>query len=311
MRSARSAASSASCTARPRCPTRRASTRPSRRTRRKRTKPCVRRRPRARPKQLAGKIDADEHKLYTLIWRRAVASQMEAAVFDTVAVDLAAGPGNMFRANGSTLVSPGFLAVYRESFDDVSLNPDDDENRMLPPLETGDTVQLLADRHRAAFHRAAAALFGSEPGQGARRARHRPAFDVRQHHPDAALQEVLRAGEQALHPDRPRQDRQPLPDEQFRALRRLRLHRRDGRRARQHLARRGRLAADARALLGRPQEAGRRRRPRTSRARTSRWSARSASTRSRAARSACATAASARLRRSARATTKRSRSSRA
>jgi DNA topoisomerase-1 len=95
------------------------------------------------PEMLAGKIDADEHKLYTLIWRRAVASQMEAAVFDTVAVDLAAGRDNTFRANGSTLLSPGFLAVYRESFDDVSLNPDDDENRILPPLETGDRVTLL------------------------------------------------------------------------------------------------------------------------------------------------------------------------
>jgi len=96
------------------------------------------------PEQLAGRIDADEHKLYTLIWRRAVASQMEAAVFDTVAVDLAAGTGNAFRANGSTLLSPGFLAVYRESFDDATLNPDDDENRMLPPLEAGDRVRLLA-----------------------------------------------------------------------------------------------------------------------------------------------------------------------
>ncbi len=96
------------------------------------------------PEQLAGKIEADEHKLYTLIWRRAVASQMEAAVFDTVAVDLAAGPGNMFRANGSTLLSPGFLAVYRESFDDVTLNADDDENRLLPALEKGDQVRLLS-----------------------------------------------------------------------------------------------------------------------------------------------------------------------
>jgi DNA topoisomerase-1 len=96
------------------------------------------------PEQIAGKIDADEHKLYTLIWRRAVASQMEAAVFDTVAVDLAAGQDHAFRANGSTLVSPGFLAVYRESFDDAQLNADDDENRILPPLETGDRVRLLA-----------------------------------------------------------------------------------------------------------------------------------------------------------------------
>ncbi len=94
------------------------------------------------PEQLAGRLDPDQHKLYTLIWRRAVASQMEAAVFDTVAVDLAAGTGNTFRANGSTLVSPGFLAVYRESFDDVTL--DDEDERRLPALEQGDRVKLLA-----------------------------------------------------------------------------------------------------------------------------------------------------------------------
>jgi DNA topoisomerase-1 len=95
------------------------------------------------PEQLSGRIDADEHKLYTLIWRRAVASQMEAAVFDTVAVDLAAGADHAFRATGSTLLSPGFLAVYRESFDDVTLDQDD-ENRMLPPMQQGDRVRLLA-----------------------------------------------------------------------------------------------------------------------------------------------------------------------
>jgi DNA topoisomerase-1 len=94
------------------------------------------------PEQLAGKLDPDQHKLYTLIWRRAVASQMEAAVFDTVAVDLAAGKGNTLRANGSTLVKPGFLAVYRESFDDVTL--DDEDDRRLPALEVGDRVKLLA-----------------------------------------------------------------------------------------------------------------------------------------------------------------------
>ena len=94
------------------------------------------------PEQLSGKLEPDQHKLYTLIWRRAVASQMEAAVFDTVAVDLKAGATNTFRANGSTLVSPGFLAVYRESFDDAKL--DDEDERRLPPLEQGETVKLLS-----------------------------------------------------------------------------------------------------------------------------------------------------------------------
>ena len=46
------------------------------------------------------------------------------------------------RANGSTLVSPGFLAVYRESFDDVTL--DDEDDRRLPALEQGDRVKLLS-----------------------------------------------------------------------------------------------------------------------------------------------------------------------
>jgi DNA topoisomerase-1 len=99
------------------------------------------------PEQLAGKLDGDEHRLYTLIWRRAVASQMEAAVFDTVAVDLATGggrspaAGNVFRANGSTLVTPGFLAVYRESVDDAA--SDEENDRMLPAMEAGDVVRLL------------------------------------------------------------------------------------------------------------------------------------------------------------------------
>jgi len=96
------------------------------------------------PEQLAGKLDPEQHRLYTLIWRRAVASQMEAAVFDTVAVDLAAGAGNTFRANGSTLVSPGFLAVYREDVDDASL--DEEDERRLPALERGDRVKLLGIR---------------------------------------------------------------------------------------------------------------------------------------------------------------------
>ena len=62
-------------------------------------------------------------------------------MFDTVAVDLDAGQGHVFRANGSTLIKPGFLAVYRESFDDAG--SDDENDRMLPAMEVGDRVRLL------------------------------------------------------------------------------------------------------------------------------------------------------------------------
>jgi DNA topoisomerase-1 len=100
------------------------------------------------PDKLEGKIDPDQYKLYSLIWKRAVASQMAAAVYDTVAVDLVTGTDAArrvaaFRATGSTLVKPGYIAVYTEGQDDAS---DEDSDRILPPLNTGDRVNLLGIR---------------------------------------------------------------------------------------------------------------------------------------------------------------------
>jgi DNA topoisomerase-1 len=107
------------------------------------------------PERLEGKIEADQYKLYSLIWKRAVASQMEQAVYDTVAVDLVPGTSAkregstaVMRANGSTLVKPGYLAVYKEGQDDAS---DDDNDRILPPMEVGDTLALLAIRPEQHF----------------------------------------------------------------------------------------------------------------------------------------------------------------
>ena len=211
------------------------------------------------PEQLAGKLDGDELKLYTLIWRRAVASQMEAAVFDTVAVDLEAGEGHAFRANGSTLITPGFLAVYRESFDDAA--SDDENDRMLPAMEVGDRVKLLEIRPEQHFteppprySEASLVKALEEHGIG------RPSTYA------SIIQTLLYKKycellNQALRADRSRQDRQPVSDRQLRALRRLRLHRGDGGRARQHLPRRRGLGAGTRAVLGDFERADRRRRP--------------------------------------------------
>jgi DNA topoisomerase-1 len=96
------------------------------------------------PQQLEGHIDADQLKLYSLIWKRAVACQMAHAVFDTVAVDLIAGQrgsGHMLRANGSTLVKPGFIAVYQEGSDDNKAGEDDNDH-VLPAMREGDLVKL-------------------------------------------------------------------------------------------------------------------------------------------------------------------------
>jgi DNA topoisomerase-1 len=107
------------------------------------------------PERLEGKIEPDQLKLYSLIWKRAVASQMEPAVYDTVAVDLVPGKAAqregaaaVLRANGSTLVKPGYIAVYKEGQDDAS---DDDNDRILPPMEVGDALKLLAVRPEQHF----------------------------------------------------------------------------------------------------------------------------------------------------------------
>ena len=95
------------------------------------------------PESLKGALDEDQFKLYSLIWKRTMACQMVPAVFDTVAIELAAGPaddGHRFRANGSILVEPGFMAVYKEGQDDAG--KDDDGDRLLPKIEEGDIINL-------------------------------------------------------------------------------------------------------------------------------------------------------------------------
>lgn len=96
------------------------------------------------PADLEGKMDVDQHRLYTLIWKRAIACQMSVAVYDTVAVDMLAGPDgperHVMRANGSTLVKSGFMAVYHEDVDDAVL---DESDHVLPPMQVGEQVKLL------------------------------------------------------------------------------------------------------------------------------------------------------------------------
>ena len=99
-----------------------------------------------RPKDVAAQLDRDQLRLYELIWKRTVASQMIHATLNTVSVDFPVADAT-FRATGTTVVSPGFLAVYEEGQD--TKKADDDKIRV-PALETGDTVPLkdiLASQH--------------------------------------------------------------------------------------------------------------------------------------------------------------------
>ena len=101
------------------------------------------------PEEMKAYLSADQLKLYTLIWQRTMACQMVHATLNTVAVDLGCGKGNTFRANGSTVVNPGFMSVYLEGKDDTA-KTDKDEN-LLPPMEVGEVVALKAIRPEQHF----------------------------------------------------------------------------------------------------------------------------------------------------------------
>ncbi len=106
------------------------------------------------PANLRGHLTPDQFRLYEMIWKRTVASQMTQAQFDTVKVDISVGDAQtLFRANGQTLVFPGFIAVYREDEDDVSEKgpaADSDDEARLPLLSEGEGLpvdQLWGEQH--------------------------------------------------------------------------------------------------------------------------------------------------------------------
>jgi len=92
------------------------------------------------PEDMKKFLDTDQYKLYNLIWKRTVASQMIHATIDQVGVDFGCGEGNQFRANGSTVHFPGFMKVYTEDVDDKK-NQDDDD-KMLPEIKEGEKIKL-------------------------------------------------------------------------------------------------------------------------------------------------------------------------
>jgi DNA topoisomerase-1 len=101
-----------------------------------------------RPDDIKEHLSREQFRLYELIWKRTVASQMNHATIDTVSADLAAGDKGVFRATGSTIAKPGFMAVYLEGRDD---NAGNDDEKMLPPLKEGESVELLAIRPEQHF----------------------------------------------------------------------------------------------------------------------------------------------------------------
>ncbi|MGI9434826.1 MAG: type I DNA topoisomerase [Geminicoccaceae bacterium] len=92
------------------------------------------------PDQIAGFLDDDQRRLYDLIWKRTMASQMASAQLDRVVAELTASDDQVgFRANGSTVTFPGFLKIYQEGRDEPAQD-DDDADGLLPPMAPNDPL---------------------------------------------------------------------------------------------------------------------------------------------------------------------------
>jgi DNA topoisomerase-1 len=100
------------------------------------------------PQEMHKYLTAEQARLYEMVWKRALASQMSPAKFDTVSLDIGLGKGNLFRASGQTMTFPGFIAVYLEGEDEA---PEDEEGETkLPPLEKGEQIpvdELFGEQH--------------------------------------------------------------------------------------------------------------------------------------------------------------------
>ncbi len=100
------------------------------------------------PESVRPYLNRDQFRLYELIWRRFLASQMAPAIYDTISVEIAADSRYLFRASGSTLKFPGFLVVYQEAREEEA--PSEEETVPIPPLEADeplDLVRLLPEQH--------------------------------------------------------------------------------------------------------------------------------------------------------------------
>ena len=102
----------------------------------------------AEPEKVKNHLSPEQFRLYDLIWRRMVASQMNDAIFDATRVDIDAesvvsGTHYDFRATGSVLKFAGFRKVYMEGTDS-SNGKASEESRDLPPLEDGDPLDFIA-----------------------------------------------------------------------------------------------------------------------------------------------------------------------
>ncbi|SUE44312.1 type I DNA topoisomerase [Roseomonas gilardii] len=95
------------------------------------------------PMQVARYLNPEQRRLYDLVWKRAVASQMASAELDQTTVEIAEGTGQTkLRATGSVIAFDGFLKLYREDVDDAPAAAlGEEDGRVLPPVAEKDSLK--------------------------------------------------------------------------------------------------------------------------------------------------------------------------
>ncbi len=93
------------------------------------------------PESVKPYLSSDQFRLYELIWKRAVASQMESAIMNTTSIDLGEKGVHTFRVTGSTIAFPGFMSLYLEDVDDEK-EDQKEEDRILPEMKEGEAINL-------------------------------------------------------------------------------------------------------------------------------------------------------------------------
>lgn len=104
------------------------------------------------PEKLKNFLQPDEFKLYQLIWKRFLASQMNPAIYDTVSCDIKTNTGIILRSTGSVIKFQGFLVLYQEKKDQDDSEPDS-KDRILPPLEVGQKLKKDKIESKQSFTR--------------------------------------------------------------------------------------------------------------------------------------------------------------
>ncbi len=94
------------------------------------------------PDAIRQHLTPEQFKIYLLIWRRFIASQMNPAIYDTVSADVETDQNMTLRATGSVIKFNGYLAAYEEKRDKGAQEEEEDQGKILPPLEEGMPLTL-------------------------------------------------------------------------------------------------------------------------------------------------------------------------